>query len=58
MHNTGPPAFINLPIDTVQASRKLPRLEILAYTGGIMNVPGWGPLCIDLSGRPPRPAVC
>lgn len=50
MSNTGPPAFINLPIDTVQASRKLPRLEILAYTGGIMTVPGWGPLCIDLSG--------
>lgn len=47
---TGPPTFINLPIDTVQASRNLPRLEIVAYTGGFMNVPGWGPLCIDLNG--------
>ena len=47
---TGPPTFINLPIDTVKAARKLPTLEIVAYTGGFMNVPGWGPLCIDLDG--------
>ena len=47
---TGPPTFINLPIDTVNAARKLPTLEIVAYTGGFMNVPGWGPLCIDLNG--------
>ncbi|HPY77048.1 MAG TPA: hypothetical protein PLQ45_04325 [Anaerohalosphaeraceae bacterium] len=47
---TGPPTFIALPIDTVEASRKLPTLEIVAYTGGFMNVPGWGPLCIDLNG--------
>ena len=47
---TGPPTFIALPIDTVKAARKLPTLEIVAYTGGFMNVPGWGPLCIDLTG--------
>jgi len=47
---TGPPTFINLPIDTVEAARKLPTIEIIAYTGGFMNVPGWGPLCIDLNG--------
>ena len=47
---TGPPTFIHLPIDTVKAARKLPTLEIVAYTGGFMTVPGWGPLCIDLNG--------
>jgi hypothetical protein len=47
---TGPPTFVTLPIDTVNAARKLPTLEIVAYTGGFMNVPGWGPLCIDLAG--------
>jgi len=47
---TGPPTFIHLPIDTVNAARKLPTIEIVAYTGGFMTVPGWGPLCIDLNG--------
>ncbi len=28
---------------------KLPRVSILAYTGGIMKVPGWGNIVIDLS---------
>lgn len=45
---TGPPTFITLPIDTVNAARKLPTLEIVAYTGGFMNVPGWGPLGIQV----------
>ena len=30
--------------------RKLPRVEIVAYTGGVMSVPGWGDVAIDLSG--------
>lgn len=30
--------------------RKLPRVEIVAYTGGVMNVPGWGDVAIDLAG--------
>ncbi len=45
--------IITLPpqsINSVIASRKIPTLEIIAYTGGFMNVPGWGPLCIDLNG--------
>ncbi len=28
---------------------KLPRVSILAYSGGIMKVPGWGNIVIDLS---------
>jgi len=36
--------------ETLTASRKIPTLEIVAYTGGFMNVPEWGPLCIDLNG--------
>lgn len=34
----------------VACSEKLPRLDILAYCGGLMNVPGWGALAIDLAG--------
>ena len=30
--------------------RKLPRVEIVAYTGGVMNVPGWGDVAIELAG--------
>ena len=29
---------------------KTPAVNILAYTGGVMAVPGWGPLVIDLAG--------
>lgn len=29
---------------------KLPRLSIVAYTGKLMRVPGWGPVAIDLAG--------
>jgi len=34
----------------VACGEKQPRIEILAYSGGLMNVPGWGPLAIDLNG--------
>ena len=34
----------------VACGEKLPRLDILAYCGGLMNVPGWGALAIDLAG--------
>ncbi len=27
-----------------------PRINIVAYTGGLMNVPGWGPVAINLHG--------
>ena len=30
--------------------RKLPRVEIVAYTGGVMSVPGWGDVAIELAG--------
>lgn len=30
--------------------RKLPAVSILAYFGGIMRVPGWGDIVIDLAG--------
>jgi hypothetical protein len=34
----------------VACGEKLPRLDILAYNGGLMRVPGWGTLAIDLAG--------
>lgn len=34
----------------VACGGKLPRLDILAYNGGVMRVPGWGMLAIDLAG--------
>lgn len=30
--------------------RKAPKISIVAYTGGLMAVPGWGPVAIDLTG--------
>ncbi len=48
--DTGPPVLIQFPTAQVLASQRLPALEIVAYTGGFMTVPGWGPLCIDLKG--------
>jgi len=30
--------------------KRRPRINILAYTGGIMRVPGWGDIVIDLAG--------
>ena len=32
------------------AADKTPAVNILAYAGGLMSVPGWGPLVIDLAG--------
>jgi hypothetical protein len=29
---------------------KPPSVSIVAYTGGLMTVPGWGPVAIDLAG--------
>lgn len=34
----------------VACGEKLPRLDIVAYNGGLMRVPGWGALAIDLAG--------
>ena len=34
----------------VACGENLPRLDILAYNGGLMRVPGWGTLAIDLAG--------
>jgi len=35
---------------TAAAAGAQPGVRILAYSGGVMNVPGWGPLAIDLAG--------
>lgn len=32
------------------AAPAIPRVNIVAYTGGLMTVPGWGPVAIDLAG--------
>ncbi len=35
----------------IQASAgKLPSVSIMAYSSGMMVVPGWGPVAIDLAG--------
>ena len=34
----------------IQATGKPPAVNIVAYTGGLMTVPGWGPVAIDLGG--------
>ena len=34
----------------IQATGKPPSVTILAYSGGLMDVPGWGPVVIDLAG--------
>jgi hypothetical protein len=34
----------------IQAAGKSPAVTIVAYTGGLMSVPGWGPIAIDLAG--------
>ena len=34
----------------IQATGKQPSVNIVAYTGGLMSVPGWGPVAIDLDG--------
>jgi hypothetical protein len=42
------PATLDLTASV--ATRKLPAVEIVAYGGGAMNVPGWGVIAIDLAG--------
>lgn len=39
----------DLLLEAAVDMRKLPTVSILAYTGGIMKVPGWGNIVIDLS---------
>ena len=34
----------------IQATGKPTTVSIVAYTGGLMTVPGWGPVAIDLAG--------
>ncbi len=34
----------------IVAAAKTPTVTIVAYTGGLMTVPGWGPVAIDLTG--------
>lgn len=34
----------------IASSGQPPAVSIVAYTGGVMNILGWGPLAIDLSG--------
>ncbi|QNN24726.1 hypothetical protein HED60_21430 [Planctomycetales bacterium ZRK34] len=39
-----------LAAEGVQVGRRLPTVEIVAYSGGVMAVPGWGDVIIDLAG--------
>jgi len=34
----------------IRATGKTPTVHIVAYSGGLMTVPGWGPVVIDLAG--------
>jgi hypothetical protein len=34
----------------ITAGAKQPTISIVAYSGGVMTVPGWGPIAIDLAG--------
>lgn len=34
----------------IEAAGKTPAVTIVAYSGGLKTVPGWGPLVIDLAG--------
>jgi len=45
------PDLLTLPMAAIEAAAgKPPRLKIVAYTGGVMGVAGYGPLVIDLAG--------
>lgn len=37
-------------VEIKAAGTKNPEVTIVAYSGGLMSVPGWGPLVIDLAG--------
>ena len=34
----------------IVAASKVPTVNIVAYTGGLMSVSGWGPIVVDLTG--------
>ena len=34
----------------IVAASKVPTVNIVAYTGGLMSVSGWGPIVVDLKG--------
>jgi phage head maturation protease len=38
------------PSVEIRAAGKPPAVTIVAYTGGLMTVPGWGPVAIELAG--------
>lgn len=40
----------NAEVQIEGSAAKAPRVYVLAYTGGVMDVPGYGPVAIDLSG--------
>jgi len=42
----------------IQAAGKTPAVSIVAYTGGVMAVPGWGPVAIELAGGERGRDVC
>lgn len=43
--------FAASSLDVIEAAEgKPPRIDILAYDGGVMNVPGFGPVVVDLAG--------
>jgi len=37
-------------VEIQAVSGKPPGVSIVAYTGGLMTVPGWGPVVLDLAG--------
>ncbi len=41
--------FAATEVEIVAAS-KVPTVNIVAYTGGLMSVSGWGPIVVDLKG--------
>ncbi|MBN2583968.1 MAG: Mu-like prophage major head subunit gpT family protein [Planctomycetes bacterium] len=49
-----PPETLNLVADVALSAAgskdKLPAVQIVAYGGGVMTVPGWGDIVIDLAG--------
>ncbi len=34
----------------ISAAAKMPTINVLAYSSGLMSVPGWGTVVIDLNG--------
>ena len=50
-------AIADVEILAAAGRGKQRRISILAYTGGVMNVPGWGSVVIDLAGLEYPPQV-